>query len=172
MLGAGAAAALAPAASAADRRVAVIVVPRFDPSAYAGRGAVGLFVPGAGSTVSRERALASLVRGRVISSLVDLGGQPSLRLSATPAATTIYVALPPPGTHHNVVRYPVAIVGPGYHGVLTSSSTRIDGLVSLADIAPTAKAIAAGQTPRIRSRADSSAATTLSRLDEQLAQSA
>ncbi len=161
VLGAAAAAALAPPAAAADRPVAVIVVPRFDPSAYAGRGAVGLFVPGAGSTVSRERALASLVRGRVISSLVDLDGEPSLGLSATPAATTIYVALPPPGDHHNVVRYPVAIVGPEYHGVLTSSSTRIDGLVSLADIAPTAKAIAAGQTPRIRSRADSSAATTL-----------
>ena len=54
---AGAPAAVAPAGS-----VAVIVVPRFAPAAYADRGAVGLFVPGAGSTVSRERALASLVR--------------------------------------------------------------------------------------------------------------
>ena len=44
--------------------------------------------------------------------------------------------------------------GPGYRGLLTSGSTRIDGLVSLADIAPTAKAIAAGEKPRIRSRAD------------------
>ena len=74
-----------------------------------------------------------------------------------------------PGSHHNVVRYPVAIVGPGYHGLLTSGSTRIDGLVSLADIAPTAKAIAAGERPRIRSRADSAAAATLARLDERLA---
>ena len=122
-------------------------------------------MPGAGSTVSRERALASLVSGRVVSSLVDLDGKPSLQLATTPAETTIYVALPPPGSSHNVVRYPVAIVGPGYDGLLTSESTRIDGLVSLADIAPTAAAIAAGTTPKIRSRADPQAAATLARLD-------
>ena len=158
----------APAARAADRSVAVIVVPRFAPSAYADRGAVGLLVPGAGSTVSRERALASLVRGRVVSSLVDLDGTPAIQLADSPATTTIYVSLPPPGSHHNVTRYPVAIVGPGYRGVLTSGSTRIDGLVSLADIAPTANAIAAGETPPIRSRADRDAAAALARLDVRL----
>ena len=160
---------IAAPAAAADRPVAVIVVPRFAPSAYSSRGAVGLLVPGAGSTVSRERALASLVRGRVVSSLVDLDGTPAIELADRPATTTIYVALPPPGSHHNVTRYPVAIVGPGYSGVLTSGSTRIDGLVSLADIAPTANAIAAGETPPIRSRADRHAAATLGRLDVRLA---
>ena len=70
---------------------------------------------------------------------------PTIQLADRPATTTIYVSLPPPGSHHNVTRYPVAIVGPGYRGLLTSGSTRIDGLVSLADIAPTAKAIAAGR---------------------------
>ena len=75
----------------------------------------------------------------------------------------------PQGSHHNVMRYPVAIVGPGYRGLLTSGSTRIDGLVSLADIAPTAKAIAAGKKPPIRSRADGDAAATLARLDMRLA---
>ncbi len=158
-----------PAASAADRSTAVIVVPTFDPHEYAGSGAVGLLVPGAGSTVSRERALASLVSGRVVSSLVDLDGKPTLQLADAPAETTIYVALPPPGSSHNVVRYPVAIVGPGYRGLLASGSTRIDGLVSLADIAPTAAAIAAGTTPRIRARADTQAAATLVRLDVDLA---
>jgi hypothetical protein len=153
------------AGAASTGSVAVIVVPTFDPHAYADRGAVGLLVPGAGSTVSRDRALASLVSGRVVSSLVDLDGKPSLRLATTPAETTIYVALPPPGSSHNVVRYPVAIVGPGYDGLLTSDSTRIDGLVSLADIAPTAAALAAGTSPRIRSRADPQAAATLARLD-------
>ena len=148
---------VAPSASAADRSVAVVVVPSFAPEAYADRGAVGLLVPGAGATVSRERALASLVRGRVVSSLVDLGGTTRLQLANAPARTTIYVALPPPGTHHNVVRYPVAIVGPGFRGLLTSPSTRIDGLVSLADIAPTAEAIAAGEVPPIRVRADDDA---------------
>jgi hypothetical protein len=170
VLAVAAASALAhPAAVSAGRSVSVVVVPPFDPASYADRGAVGLFVPGAGSAVSRERAFASLVRGRVVSSLVDLGGKPMLRLSPTPAATTIYVALPPPGTHHNVVRYPVAVVGPGYRGLLTSGSTRIDGLVSLADIAPTAQAIAAGRAPPIRARADRDAAKTLQRLDARLA---
>ncbi len=167
LLAAGAAVA-APAATAADRPVAVIVVPRFAPESYADRGAVGLFVPGAGATVTRERALASLVRGRVVSSLVDLDGQAILRLAEVPAETTIYLALPPAGSHHNVVRYPVAIVGPGYRGLLVSGSTRIDGLVSLADIAPTAVAIAAGARPPIRARAAADAVATLARLDVRL----
>ncbi|MEI7760350.1 MAG: hypothetical protein WCJ67_06200 [Thermoleophilia bacterium] len=162
--------AAAPAAPATNRySVAVVVVPRFDPATYAGRGAVGLLVPGAGATVSRERALASLVSGRVVSSLVGLDSKPTLHLSDTPAETTIYVALPPPGSHRNGVRYPVAIVGPGYRGLLTSRSTRIDGLVSLADIAPTAAAIMGGATPQIRARDDLHAAATLAGLDSDLA---
>jgi hypothetical protein len=168
LLGASAAPA-APAATAGDGSVAVIEVPRLAVETYADQGAIGLFVPGAGASVSRERALASLLRGRVVSSLVDLDGRPSLTLAENPAETTIYVALPPPGSHHNVVRYPVAIVGPGYHGLLRSGSTRIDGLVSLADIAPTASAIAAGKTPPIQARADSDALATLARLDVRLA---
>ena len=151
------------------RSVAVIVVPPFEPAEYASRGAVGLLVPGAGSTVSRERALASLVRGRVVSSLVGLDGDVVLRLATRPAETTIYVSLPAAGPHHNVVRYPIAVVGPGYRGLLTSGSTRIDGLVSLADVAPTATAIETGGQPRIRARADSDAAATLARLDTRLA---
>ena len=50
-----------------------------------------------------------------------------------------------------------------------SGSTRIDGLVSLADIAPTAQAIAVGQAPPIRARADRDAAKTLQRLDARMA---
>lgn len=169
MLGATAAFGFPAVSAAADRSVAVIVVPRFAPESYADRGAVGLLVPGAGATVTRERALASLVRGRVVSSLVDLDGRPILRLAEAPAETTVYLALPPAGAHHNVVRYPVAIVGPGYRGLLTSGSTRIDGLVSLADIAPTVVAIAAGESPPIRARADTGAAATLARLDVRLA---
>src|SRR5207237_8152423 len=49
---------------------------------------------------------------------------------------TFYVALPPPGRTANHRRYPVAVVGCGLHGLLTSSSTRISGLISIADIAP------------------------------------
>ena len=40
---------------------------------------------------------------------------------------TIYVSLPPPGAHRNDTRYPVAIVGGGYRGILESPSTRIPG---------------------------------------------
>ncbi|HET8742028.1 MAG TPA: c-type cytochrome, partial [Gaiella sp.] len=43
------------------------------------------------------------------------------------------VVLPPPGRSEND-RYPIAVT-PGPRGVLTSDSTRIDGLVSLADVA-------------------------------------
>ena len=152
-----------------NRGVAVVVVPSLDLERFAERGAIGLFVPGAGATVSRERALASLVRGRVISSLVGLDGEVTLRLSTKPAATTIYLELPPAGSHHNVIRYPIAIVGPGYRGILVSGSTRIDGLVSLADVAPTASALANGTRPRISARADTNAVATLALLDARLA---
>ena len=65
-------AAAAGPARAAD--VSVLAVPSFDPQQYADRGAVGLFVPGAGETVTRRAALASLVRGKVEPSV--LGGTP------------------------------------------------------------------------------------------------
>ena len=159
---------LAPAARAAT--VSVVVVPPFDPQTYAGRGAVGLFVPGSGETVSRRAALASLVRGKVEPSV--LGGAPSGRplisLGRRPADVTVYVALPPPGKHANTRRYPIAIIGGGYHGILVSDSTRIRGLVSIADVAPTARSLAEGREPRIRSSPDSEAAGSLARLDQRL----
>jgi hypothetical protein len=161
-------AAAAGPARAAD--VSVVVVPPFDPQSYAGRGAVGLFVPGAGQTVTRRAAVASLVRGKVEPSV--LGGTPSgkplITLGRRPADVTVYVALPPTGEHGNTRRYPIAIVGGGYHGILTSRSTRIRGLVSIADIAPTARALADGTTPRIRSSPDTRAAAHLRRLDQRL----
>lgn len=148
----------------------MIAVPPFDPAEYAGRGAVGLFVPGSGPTASRAGAIASLVRGKV--EPASLGGVPSGRpliaLSRRPAAVTIYVALPPPGKHANTKRYPIAIVGDGYRGILTSSSTRIRGLVSIADVAPSAQALAAGKRPVIRSRADDQAAEHLETLDDRM----
>jgi hypothetical protein len=161
------AAAAAPA-RAAD--VSVLVVPRFDPQAYAQRGAVGLFVPGSGQTVTRNGAIASLVRGKVEPSV--LGGSPSgnpvISLGRRPADVTLYLALPPPGKHANTRRYPIAIVGGGYHGILTSPSTRIRGLVSIADVAPTVRALADGKRPRIRSSADDRAAARLADLDERM----
>jgi hypothetical protein len=147
-------------------------VPPFDPQAYADRGAVGLFVPGQGQTVTRRAAVASLVRGKVEPSV--LGGAPSgkplIVLGRHPADVTIYVTLPPPGKHANTRRYPIAIVGGGYRGILTSRSTRIRGLVSIADVAPTAVALEHGSRPRIRSSPDARAAAHLARLDRRMMQ--
>ena len=132
--------ALIVAGAARAETVAVVVVPPFPLEQYAGRGAVGLMPGGAGTTVTREGALAALVRGKVEKSLLGgvPGGRPLITLARRPAATTIYVSLPPPGRHVGNRRYPVAIVGSGFAGTLDSTSTRIPGLVSIADIAPTA----------------------------------
>lgn len=125
------AAALALSAPAA---AAVRVVGPFPLDRYAGSGAIGLAVPGAGPTVTRESALNTLLTGKVVSSL--LGGAPSgaplIRLGDGPPPDTL-VVLPPSGESENT-RYPIAAT-PGPRGVLTSSSTRIDGLVSLSDVA-------------------------------------
>ncbi|HEU0303695.1 MAG TPA: cytochrome c [Gaiellaceae bacterium] len=146
-----AAGALSLSGSGQPSQVAVIVVPPFPPEKYADSGAVGLMPPGDGTTVSREGALAALVRGRTEKSLLGgvPGGEPEIELATRPADVTIYVSLPPPGTHPNDVRYPLAVVGGGYTGILESPSTRIPGLVSIADVAPTAQALERGDEPRI-----------------------
>jgi hypothetical protein len=157
------------AAPAHAARVAVIVVPADDPFPYS-QGADGLFVPGAGETVSGEGAYASLVRGKIEPSALGgiPGGRPLIVPGNRPAAITIYVQLPPSGKHSNTRRYPIAIVGGGYHGILVSGSTRIRGLVSIADIAPTARALGEGKRPVIRARADDRAVADLARLDLRL----
>src|SRR5262245_62381926 len=138
-------------------RVTVVVVPSIDPMESEEDGAVGLLVPGAGSTVTREGAVSSLLRGKTVSSL--LGGRASgkllIHLSRQDAPpVTIYVVLPPPGRTHNTRRYPIAIVGGGYRpgSLLVSSTTRIPGLISIADVAPTAVDLERGRTPAITSR--------------------
>jgi hypothetical protein len=112
---------------------------------FARHGAVGLLVPGAGPTTNRRQALAQLVRGRQMNA--HLGGVPQgPRLLSTNAATgtpsrarTIVVTLPPKGAPiQNDRRYYVAVLGGGFHGLLVSKTTKIPGLVSIVDIAPTA----------------------------------
>ena len=137
------AAALALSAPAA---AAVRVVDPFPLDRYAGTGAVGLAVPGAGPTVTRESALNTLLTGKVVSSL--LGGAPAgpslIELDDGPPPDTL-VVLPPSGESENT-RYPIAVT-PGQRGVLTSSSTRIDGLVSLSDVAHGRLEVVAVQDP-------------------------
>ena len=149
----------------------MIVVPASSPVFASPTAAHGLLVPGEGATVSRRSALASLLRGEMGNALVNgglPGGKPRISLSSKPGRTTFYVALPPPGKHHNVVRYPIAVVGPGYGGLLTSSATHLDGLIAIADVAPSVRALDRGKRPRIRSRSSADPPGDLRRLDERL----
>ena len=118
----------------APSTAAIRVVEPFPAERYAAGGAIGLAVPGAGPTVTRESALNTLLTGEVESSV--LGGTPPgpalIELDRGPPPDTL-VVLPPVGESEND-RYPIAVT-PGPRGVLTSDSTRIDGLVSLADVA-------------------------------------
>ncbi len=146
-------------ASAAAAQPHVLVVPPFPLERYAGQGAVGLLVPGAGPEVTREGALASLLTGTVRSSL--LGGVPAgerlIRLGVG-TGPTVYVSLPPAGRSENDRRYPIAVVGGGFRGLLVSDSTRIPGLVSIADVA----------TGRLAWREGDGAVATLERLDRRI----
>jgi len=121
-------------AVAGPAAAAVRVVAPFPPERYAETGAIGLAVPGAGPTVTREAALRTLLTGKVASSLIGgpKHGRPLITLGQGPPPDTL-VVLPPRGKSENA-RYPIAVT-PGPRGVLTSDSTRIDGLVSLADVA-------------------------------------
>ncbi|HEY7563042.1 MAG TPA: hypothetical protein VH650_12785 [Gaiellaceae bacterium] len=125
----------------------VVVVPGLtldDLEAVEDEGAVGLMNPGAGPKTSAALAEASLVRGAVRNSL--RGGpaegpvliRPTTGELGSATGPAIYVGLPTGGTRANDARYPILVVGGGYEGLLTSDSTRVPGLASVADVAPTA----------------------------------
>lgn len=125
----------------------VVVVDRMSDATFAmlaRRGAVGLLRPGYGPTTNRRRALAELVRGSEVNA--RLGGVPKGKplINANKASTypgcknCIVVQLPPRGRPiANDRLYRIAIIGGGYHGLLTSPTTHIPGLVSIVDIEPT-----------------------------------
>lgn len=123
-----------PLLAAAPAHAGVEAVPSLDLADYADRAAIGLLVPGAGPEVTREGALAALLRGRLEHGLLGgvAGGKPLIELGA-PGGPRILVVLPPPGRSENDRRYPIAVLG--FQGLLTSSSTRINGLVSITDVA-------------------------------------
>ena len=134
-----------------------------------GEGAFGLLVPGAGPETSRKQALAALVRGEVRNSLRGgpPEGQPVIKvdeLAGTPHPPFILVSLPKGGMQSNDKRYQVLVVAPGYRGILVSDSTRISGLVSIADIAPTAL----GEEDALGSQPDSDPGATLADLDARI----
>jgi mono/diheme cytochrome c family protein len=144
----------------APAEAGVRVVAPFDPAEYADSAAVGLLVPGAGPTVTRESALAALVRGELRHGLLGgiAPGDPLIELGAT-TGPEILVSLPPPGRGENDTRYPIALLGE--RGLLTSDSTRLDGLVSVTDVA----------TGRLRVVASSDPVEALETLDQRIEQS-
>jgi hypothetical protein len=132
-------------------------------------GAEGLLVPGAGPETSFAQALASLERGQVRNSL--RGGLPAgpalIEVSSAQSGLQkpyILVSLPRGGTQPNDRRYPVVVVGNGYQGILVSDSTRIPGLVSIVDIAPTAL----GEKGALRSQPEADSVAALRDLDARL----
>lgn len=160
------------ASAAAQARPTIYVIPPNGAPAPNGLGAVGLYVPGTGGTVSRAGAIAALRRGTVESDLGLARGKILVDLAfgdpVQPLQPAVYLTLPPPGEHSNTKRYPIMIVGAGYHGILTSRSTRIRGLISIADIAPTAVALQEGRSPPIRADPDRDARADLHALDTRL----
>jgi hypothetical protein len=166
---------MAPAQGSAQAPFEVVVVPGFtldDLEELQGSGAVGLLNPGAGPETSAELALASLVRGEVRNSLRGGApeGEPLIEtlnafgpLSRFPTPR-IYVGLPEGGLQPNDRRYPILVVAPGYEGLLTSDSTRIPGLVSIVDVAPTAL----GQEGALGSEPADDAVAELRDLDERI----
>jgi hypothetical protein len=76
----------------------------------------------------------------------------------------IVVGLPRANGTANDRRYPIAVIGRGYHGLLMSSLTRVPGLVSMADVARTAL-----QTPHALTwRRDDGAVASSYRLESQI----
>jgi len=136
----------------------------------AGRGAVGLLRPSYGPTTNRRRAVAELVRGTEVNA--RLGGVPKGKplINVTRAAVfpnchhlCIVLELPPRGAPvANNRLYRIAVIGRGFHGLLTSPTTHIPGLVSIVDIAPTA--LGGHQATTLTSTPSSDAIGRLSRL--------
>ena len=160
------------ASAAAPQTAAVVVKPASAAAFRSPEAAHGLLVVGGGPTVSRRSALGSLVRGEIGLSIVRAGvpsGKPLIAIAHRPGRITFYVALPPAGKHHNVRRYPIAVVGPGYRGILTDSSTRLTGLISIADVARSAQALQRGKTPAIRAKPSNDPLGQLERFDRRLA---
>ncbi|HWG57217.1 MAG TPA: hypothetical protein VNT58_11935, partial [Gaiellaceae bacterium] len=119
------------------------------------RGAIGLVVPDQGPTTSERRARESLVRGRVVNSLRDELPAGERLLGICPRSDWV-VGIPAGGEQPNDRRYPIAVVG--RDGLLASDSTRIPGLVSIADVA----------RGRVRTEAHEDPAGYLRRLDERI----
>jgi hypothetical protein len=150
----------------------VVVVPGLtigDLPQLATEGAVGLLVPNAGPRTSQGDAFAGMVRGILYNprlprptDSVLIHVQQSQEIPSV--GPVIVVGLPQGGRTANDRRFPIAVIGHGYHGQLVSSLTRLPGLVSMADVARTAL-----QTPHALTwRQDDGAVASAYRLESQI----
>ncbi len=132
-------------------------------------GAVGLMVPNAGPRTSQAAAFEGMVRGILYNTRLPRPHDTVLihvrQSTEIPAhGPVIVVGLPPATSAPNDRRYPIAVIGRGYHGLLTSSLTRVPGLVSIADVARTAL-----QTPHaLSTQRDGGPVATSYRLEDQI----
>ena len=150
----------------------VVVVPGLtiaDLPQLATEGAVGLLVPNAGPRTSQGDAFAGMVRGILYNTRLPRPHD-SVLIHVQQSQTipehgpVIVVGLPPATSAPNDRRYPIAVIGHGYHGLLVSSLTRLPGLVSMADVARTAL-----QTPHALDwRRDDGAVVSSYRLESQI----
>ena len=122
-------------------------------------GAVGLVVPDAGPRTSEARARASLECGKVVNSLRGSATCPTPLAHIRPGAA-LRLELPRGGHQPNDRRYPIVLRGA--EGLLTSDSTRIPGLVAIADIAH----------GRVRAVPADDPVAYLDRLDERISENA
>jgi hypothetical protein len=132
-------------------------------------GAVGIMVPNAGPMTSQGAAFAGMVRGILYNTRLPRPHDTVLihvkaANSIPQHGPAIVVGLPPGMPSANDRRYPIAVIGHGYHGLLTSSLTRVPGLVSIADVARTAL-----QTPHaLDTQRDGGPVATSYRLEAQI----
>jgi hypothetical protein len=132
-------------------------------------GAVGLMVPNAGPRTSQAAAFAGMVRGILYNTRLPRPHDTVLirvtQSTEIPAhGPVIVVGLPPATTAPNDRRYPIAVIGHGYHGLLVSSLTRVPGLVSIADVARTALQT----THSLDTKRDGGAVATSYQLEDQI----
>ncbi len=131
--------------------------------------AVGLLVPNAGPRTSASDALAGMVRGTLYNARLPKPTD-SILIRIEHArmpprhGPAIVLALPPQHTVPNIRRYPIAVLGRGYRGLLVSRLTRVPGLVSMADVARTAL----GTANRLRAQPSPDPAAALAHLESRI----
>jgi hypothetical protein len=140
---------------AAGSRAEVQLTDELPLERYADRGAVGLYV--VDSQIAITPALEVLGRFRV---QVRVESVDPLRapLEIGPRGPPFVHLELPARTAKRGDRFRIAVVGDGFHGVLTSDSTRLRGLVTLDDVAE----------GRLESRADGDPVEAVERLDRRI----